>query len=107
LKKQGYGKRGFSLILLIAMALTFVMGGIAFADEDAIKKATVSFKETAVSALAVIVLVVGIIELTRRQIGAAISLILAAVLIYAATNTNLLEVIGTTVAGWFGATKIK
>jgi TRAP-type uncharacterized transport system fused permease subunit len=94
-------------VLLMAVAFTLLFSGVAYADEDAVKRAAVSFKETGMSILVVVVLVIGIIELTKRQISAAISLILAAVLIYAAASTDLLQTIGTTVAGWFGASPTK
>lgn len=103
----GNRKKVILTILTLIVLFALLYGTAYAAGDDAISKASKSAKEILSGIVALVVLVIGMIELARRQISAAISLVLAAVLIYAATNTNLLDVVGTSIAAWFGATPTK
>lgn len=91
-------------IFLTATMLLLLFASAAFADGNAIDTGVGNVKKTLINILTLVVLAVGILELIKRELTAAIALIFAAIVIYAAGNTNIIDVISKSGAGYFGAT---
>lgn len=96
-------KKNLITIMFLATVMTLFYAGAAFANEDAILEFTKNSTKAMGSVLALVVIVIGVVLIVQRHIGAALSLIFAAVIIYAAANTTLISVVAETLAGYFGA----
>lgn len=74
----------------------------AFADGDVISNARNTFVSMLVSAVGIVVLVMGIVHMVRHQVAAALILACVAALLILVGATNILELLAQAIGGRLG-----